>query len=135
MKLNHKLHPSQSTSKPLTIPEIEDEVFLAAVGNGVLISRGSWFTAEREGFEAHELFFRATFAAATEEKMAEAIHRFGDAVRAWFGTTNGANGSGKVACYNQDQTPAARSRRPAQEGDGPRKRMKLIEREEEGSEA
>ncbi|EHL03659.1 putative Aromatic amino acid aminotransferase C56E4.03 [Glarea lozoyensis 74030] len=78
-----------STNKPLTIAEMEDQVFLAAVGNGVLISRGSWFTAEREGFEAHELFFRATFAAATEEKMAEAIYRFGDAVRACFGVSNG----------------------------------------------
>jgi aromatic amino acid aminotransferase I len=45
------------------------------------------------------MFFRATFAAATEDKMTEAIERFGRAVRESFGIgeANGhANGSGKA---------------------------------------
>lgn len=42
--------------------EIEEEIFLAAVGQGVLIGRGSWFTAEREDFVQENMFFRATFA-------------------------------------------------------------------------
>jgi len=51
----------------------------------VLISRGSWFAAERSGFEPTQLFFRATFAAASEEGMTVAIERFGIAVRKSFG--------------------------------------------------
>jgi aromatic amino acid aminotransferase I len=51
----------------------------------VLISRGSWFAAEKGNFEATELFFRATFAAASEDKMTVAIERFGVAVKASFG--------------------------------------------------
>lgn len=58
-------------------------MFLAAIGQGVLISRGSWFVAERE-FHPTQMFFRATFAAASAEKMAEAIEKFGVAVRDSF---------------------------------------------------
>ncbi|RDL34658.1 Uncharacterized protein BP5553_07786 [Venustampulla echinocandica] len=82
LKLNWQLHPAASSK---SISEIEEELFLSAVGQGVLISRGSWFTAERSNFIPHDMFFRATFAAATEEKMTEAIERFGVAVRSCFG--------------------------------------------------
>ena len=58
---------------------------MVAVDNGVLISRGSWFTAERQDFHPTDMFFRATFAAASEDKMTEAIERFGIAVRKSFG--------------------------------------------------
>ncbi|CAG8974252.1 hypothetical protein HYALB_00009741 [Hymenoscyphus albidus] len=91
LKVDHTLHPSAKTATPLSIAEIEEQVFLVAIENGVLISRGSWFTAERSGFVAKELFFRATFAAATEEKMAEAIERFGAAVRTCFGVEQHGN--------------------------------------------
>ena len=82
LNLNWRKHPHASTK---SILEIEDEIFLAAVDQGVLISRGSWFAAEREGFEPTQLFFRATFAAASEEGMTTAIERFGSAVRSSYG--------------------------------------------------
>lgn len=80
--MNWHLHPHAKTK---TLSEIEEEIFLAAVDEGVLVSKGSWFVAERAGFVQTEMFFRATFAAAAEDKMTEAIERFGAAVRASFG--------------------------------------------------
>jgi aromatic amino acid aminotransferase I len=82
MKVDWHKHPHASTKE---IGAIEEEIFLAAVGQGVLISRGSWFTAERSNFKPTDMFFRATFAAAPEDKMTDAIERFGIAVRASFG--------------------------------------------------
>ena len=84
MKIDWHKHPHAKTND---ISKIEEEIFLASVNNGVLVSRGSWFTAEREGFHPTDMFFRATFAAATEEKMTEAIERFGEAVRKSFGVS------------------------------------------------
>ncbi|KAK6582378.1 hypothetical protein PZA11_004786 [Diplocarpon coronariae] len=81
LRLNWHVHPHAETK---TLSEIEDEIFLAAVDKGVLVSKGSWFVAERD-FVQTEMFFRATFAAAPEEKMIEAIERFGVAVRESFG--------------------------------------------------
>ncbi|KAH9210957.1 pyridoxal phosphate-dependent transferase [Leptodontidium sp. 2 PMI_412] len=82
LKVNWHLHPYAKTK---TLSEIEEEIFLAAVDEGVLVSKGSWFIAERNGFVQTEMFFRATFAAAAEDKMTVAIERFGAAVRASFG--------------------------------------------------
>lgn len=50
------------------------------------MSRGSWFLAEKgEHAKAPEdMFFRATFAAATEDKMTIAIERFGEAIKECF---------------------------------------------------
>ncbi len=81
MKVDWHKHPH---AKNKAILDIEEEIFIAAVDQGVLVSRGSWFTAEREGFEPRDMFFRATFAAASEEKMTEAIERFGIAIRNSF---------------------------------------------------
>lgn len=81
MEVNHTLHPSFGT-KPLL--DIEEEIFLAAVEKGVLISRGSWFVADKTKVP-EKMFFRATFAAASEEKMTVAIERFGEAVKESFG--------------------------------------------------
>jgi aromatic amino acid aminotransferase I len=80
--LNWHLHPHAKTRQ---IIDIEDEIFHAAIEQGVLVSRGSWFAAEKFNFVPKDLFFRATFAAASEEKMTEAIERYGVAVRASFG--------------------------------------------------
>lgn len=80
--MNWHLHPYAKTK---TLSEIEEEIFLAAVDEGVLVSKGSWFIAERNGFVQTEMFFRATFAAAAEDKMTVAIERFGAALRASFG--------------------------------------------------
>ncbi|KAB8303389.1 hypothetical protein EYC80_004818 [Monilinia laxa] len=82
LQVNWHKHPAAKT-KP--IQDIEQEIFLAGIGQGVLICPGSWFTAEKSGFVPVDMFFRATFAAASEEKMAEAIERFGVAVRKSFG--------------------------------------------------
>jgi len=82
LNLDWHKHPHASTK---SIIDIEEEIFLSAVDQGVLISRGSWFAAERSGFEPTQLFFRATFAAASEEGMTVAIERFGIAVRKSFG--------------------------------------------------
>ncbi|KUJ23980.1 PLP-dependent transferase [Mollisia scopiformis] len=82
LKVDHTKHPAVST-KPLL--DIEEEIYLAAVEEGVLVAKGSWFIAQRGGFVSQELFFRATFAAESEEKMAFAIERFGVAVRKNFG--------------------------------------------------
>jgi aromatic amino acid aminotransferase I len=57
---------------------------LAAVEEGVLICKGSWFTAESTGFVPTDMFFRTTFAAASAENMATAIERFGNAIRNVF---------------------------------------------------
>jgi aromatic amino acid aminotransferase I len=46
-----------------SMKSIEDEIFKAAVGNGVLVTPGSFFLAD-ENMEQEHLFFRATFAAA-----------------------------------------------------------------------
>ncbi len=82
LKVDWHKHPAAKTK---SILDIEEEVFLAAVEQGVLVSKGSWFTAERESFVLEDLFFRATFAAASADKMTEAIERFGIAIREIFG--------------------------------------------------
>lgn len=69
--------------------EIEESMFMACVEKGVLCSRGSWFRAQKGTDQ--ELFFRTTFAAASEEKIAEGIMRLGDAVRQEFIITTDAN--------------------------------------------
>ena len=82
LKVDWHKHPAAKTK---SILDIEEEVFLAAVEQGVLVSKGSWFSAEREGFVPEDLFFRATFAAASADKMTEAIERFGVAIQEIFG--------------------------------------------------
>ena len=76
--------------------QLEERVFLAAVDAGVLCARGSWFRAQK-GTDT-ELFLRTTFAAAPEDRIAEAIRRLGEAVRAEFGLDAGGGGvnGGKV---------------------------------------
>ncbi|KAK2610974.1 hypothetical protein N8I77_004359 [Diaporthe amygdali] len=76
-RVNYNLHPDAGKR---SIPEIEDEIFHSCIDKGVLVARGSWFTAEHEK-PPKDLFFRATFATASPENMREAIRRFGEAVR------------------------------------------------------
>ncbi|GES57259.1 aromatic aminotransferase Aro8 [Aspergillus terreus] len=81
IEVDWKKHPGLSSGK--TREQIEENIFHAAVNNGVLVSRGSWFKAAdvTEG----KMFFRATFAAASSEAISEAISRFGASLRAEFG--------------------------------------------------
>ncbi|KAL4875097.1 pyridoxal phosphate-dependent transferase [Aspergillus karnatakaensis] len=80
IEVDWKKHPELASGK--TRDSIEETLFHAAVDNGVLISRGSWFKAA--GRTEDKMFFRATFAAASEENITEAIRRFGDALRVEF---------------------------------------------------
>ncbi|TAQ83320.1 hypothetical protein B7494_g8357 [Chlorociboria aeruginascens] len=82
LKVAWKLHPSSDSS---SILKIEDEIYMAAIEKGVLCCKGSWFSAEGSEFVPEDMFFRATFAAASEDKMMIAIERFGIAVREAFG--------------------------------------------------
>jgi aromatic amino acid aminotransferase I / 2-aminoadipate transaminase len=77
-----KTHPG--FAKGQSHAEIEETIFTAAVDRGALLCRGSWFRADKNMPE-DKMFFRATFAAASAEKMQEAIKRFGEALRAEFG--------------------------------------------------
>ncbi|KAI0102322.1 aromatic amino acid aminotransferase-like protein [Hypoxylon sp. NC0597] len=80
LKVDHTQHP-QATKK--SILEIEEDIFKSCIDKGVLAIRGSWFRAERD-VAPRELFFRTTFAAASEDDMARAIERFGAAIRESF---------------------------------------------------
>lgn len=80
LEIDWKKHPDARTKD---LFDIEEEIFLAAVEKGVLISKGSWFVADEDS-EPTKMFFRATFAAASNEKMAEAIERFAIALRESF---------------------------------------------------
>lgn len=81
MKIDWEKHPGLSSGK--TRQDIEEDIFHAAIDNGVLVSRGSWFKAD--GVSEGDMFFRATFAAASADNIAEAIARFGKALRVQFG--------------------------------------------------
>ncbi|KAK3337184.1 pyridoxal phosphate-dependent transferase [Cercophora scortea] len=77
LKVDHTLHLDAGTR---SILEIEEDIFDRCIAKGVLVGRGSWFRAEKDT-DPTEMFFRATFAAATPENMTEAIRRFGLAIR------------------------------------------------------
>ena len=90
--VDHTKHPLfsalTSNSPPQTtasiLQQIEYQIFTTGVQKyGVLVGRGSWFRAECDTDE--KLFFRMTFAAASEEKIEEAVGRFAAALREEFG--------------------------------------------------
>ncbi|CAL5868135.1 uncharacterized protein PFLUO_LOCUS2359 [Penicillium psychrofluorescens] len=80
--IDWRKHPGIASGK--TRDQIEEEIFMSAVDKGVLVSRGSWFLADKSVAE-DKMFFRATFAAASSEKISEAISRFAESLRAQFG--------------------------------------------------
>ncbi|OGE56575.1 hypothetical protein PENARI_c003G10832 [Penicillium arizonense] len=76
-----KLDPLQHPDYPgRSIEDIEGGIFDQAIKNNVLCARGTWFRAE-PSTPARGMFFRATYASATEEAMGIAIQRFGEAIR------------------------------------------------------
>lgn len=81
MTVDYSKHPSAGTR---SIEEIEEEIFDSAVKSGVLVTRGSWFRAEKDK-PPSGLYFRTTFATATAEGMDEAISRFAKALQDSFG--------------------------------------------------
>ena len=54
----------------------------------MLIARGSWFLTEKDG-PLPGLYFRMTFAAASENDMREAVRRVGEALRETFDDEGG----------------------------------------------
>ena len=65
-------------------PYIEDRIYTSAKRKGVLISKGSWFAADRKNPQG--TCFRITFAAAPCSDLDEAVRRFGEAIRETLGT-------------------------------------------------
>ncbi|KAF9879802.1 aromatic amino acid aminotransferase [Colletotrichum karsti] len=80
LTLDQSRHPDAS-SRPLL--EIEEEIFDSCIDKGVLCARGSWFRTEQDT-PLKDLFFRATFASASEKDMDTAIQRLGAAIRESF---------------------------------------------------
>lgn len=80
LKIDHEQHPDVASKKLI---DIEAEIFDSCIDKGVLACRGSWFLAEHDK-PLTSLFFRTTFASASEEQMAVAIERFGTAIRQSF---------------------------------------------------
>lgn len=91
--------------KEALLLDIEEQIFRAAAANHVLVARGSWFRAEKDNhfqpaMNGHTtngdvevpaqkdfntfMYFRMTFAAAPEDKIAEAVRRFGETLRVEF---------------------------------------------------
>lgn len=62
--------------------DVEDSIYSCAMRNGVAVSKGSWFAANR--CSVKDVYFRMTFAAATEDDLAQAVERFGRAIREEF---------------------------------------------------
>lgn len=82
IEIDWRKHPGVAAGK--TRDAIEEEIFMAAVEHSVLLSRGSWFKADSSATE-EKMFFRATYAAASSEKIDEAISRFAQCLRDQFG--------------------------------------------------
>lgn len=80
LEVNYVAHPEVSTKSLL---EIEEEIYNRSIANGVLVCRGSWFSADPSK-PPRGMFFRTTYAASSEENMVMGIERFGAAVRESF---------------------------------------------------
>ncbi|KAJ5580370.1 Aromatic amino acid aminotransferase [Penicillium hetheringtonii] len=81
IQIDWKKHPDIASGK--TRDAIEEEIFMSAVDHQVLLSRGSWFKADSSAVE-EKMFFRATYAAASSEKIDEAISRFAECLKDQF---------------------------------------------------
>ncbi|KAF6841578.1 aromatic amino acid aminotransferase I [Colletotrichum musicola] len=80
LTVDQSRHPDISSR---TLEQIEEEIFNSCIDKGVLCARGSWFRTE-QGTPLKDLFFRATFASASEKDMDTAIQRLGAAIRESF---------------------------------------------------
>jgi aromatic amino acid aminotransferase I len=85
IKINITQHPDYNPKDTsfAKVQQIEERIFLAAVGAGVLCSRGSWFRAQK-GSDT-ECYLRTTFAAAEAGRIVLGIERLGGALREEFG--------------------------------------------------
>ncbi|KAB2569458.1 Aromatic/aminoadipate aminotransferase 1 [Lasiodiplodia theobromae] len=80
LKVDCSSHPHV---KSKTAAEIEEEIWLESIKQGALVARGSWFRVP-DGRPQRDVYFRITFAAASLDKIAEAVKRFGNAVDELF---------------------------------------------------
>ncbi|KAI9166393.1 aromatic amino acid aminotransferase [Paramyrothecium foliicola] len=80
LKVDHLKHPDYPQRQIL---DLEEEIFTNAIDNGVLCAKGSWFRADPRT-QPKELFFRVTFATASEEAMGLAIQRLSAAIKKSF---------------------------------------------------
>ncbi|KAJ4263363.1 Aromatic/aminoadipate aminotransferase 1 [Fusarium torreyae] len=80
LKIDHSRHPD---SDKRSIAEVEEEIFSACIGSGVLCARGSWFKTETET-PLDQLYLRVTFASASQEEMEKGIQRLGSAIKSSF---------------------------------------------------
>ncbi|KAI5307422.1 Aromatic/aminoadipate aminotransferase 1 [Ascosphaera atra] len=81
IKVDWKKHPAAKEGK--SNAEVEAQIFKAAVEAGALVALGSWFQTDRNASE-DGMYFRVTFASAPHEKIEEAIHRLGTALKKQF---------------------------------------------------
>ncbi|KAH8799743.1 putative aromatic aminotransferase Aro8 [Xylogone sp. PMI_703] len=81
IKVDWRKHPKYKQDEDHRI--VEESIFKAAISKGVLLSCGSWFKADK-ALKEENMFFRATFAAATEDNITEAIKRFAEALKVEF---------------------------------------------------
>ncbi|KAH8667898.1 pyridoxal phosphate-dependent transferase [Ilyonectria robusta] len=80
LKVDWRKHPDAETK---SAAEIEEEIWLESIGEGVLVARGSWFEATANK-EYPDVFYRITFAAAPLDKIEEAVTRLGEALKRSF---------------------------------------------------
>lgn len=71
--------PDDFTDPTNSVREVENRIYIEAMANGVLVSKGSWFATP--DIEPSNVYFRITFAAAPEDAIEEAIERFSCAVQ------------------------------------------------------
>lgn len=83
IKVDWRKHPLIRRGEAVQLLELEEKIWRAGIESGVLTAKGSWFRAE--GGAGEEMFFRATFAAAGEKDVTQAVERFGKGLRVEFG--------------------------------------------------
>ena len=87
MRVDWERHPR---AEEMSISELEERIFQAAVAKGTLVMKGSFFEAEPKkmdqsnGAKGQGMFFRATYAAAPSDMIREAVRRLGLALREEF---------------------------------------------------
>ncbi|KAF4123733.1 aromatic amino acid aminotransferase I / 2-aminoadipate transaminase [Geosmithia morbida] len=80
IKIDHTKHPGYPQRSLL---DIEEEIWKTALDSGILCARGSWFRADPDT-PPRDIFFRTTFAAASQDAIRTATERLGKAIRKSF---------------------------------------------------
>lgn len=65
--------------------EVESRIYERSIARGALVIPGSWFAADGAAAGEAGMFFRTTYAAVSQDRIEEAIRRFGRALRDEFG--------------------------------------------------